>query len=255
MTGAAPSPSTTTLRVLVAEDDETLRFLSRRFIEKLGHTVTTVPNGRDAVDAALTGGFDVVLMDVNMPLLDGPQATRMIRTAGDRIRQPHIIALTAAVNAGVRQACRAAGMDAFVTKPFRSADIRQALTGIGTTPAVTGIAPAADTPSSEPFAGLEQFEPAVRAEILRTFRQRGGDDATQLAQALDDGDTDRARFLAHRLRGASAAVGATGLAELCRSIETAPAAPVPAGRVAALRTAFASVESHIETFERGHPSP
>lgn len=251
MTGAATAPATTTLRVLVAEDDETLRFLSRRFIEKLGHTVTTVANGRDAVDAALTGGFDVVLMDVNMPLLDGPQATRMIRSAGDRILQPHIIALTAAVNAGVRQACEAAGMDAFVTKPFRSADIRQALAGVGTAMITDAPSPA----SPAPFTGLDQFEPAVRVEILRTFRQRGGDDVAQLAQALDDGDADRARFLAHRLRGASAAVGATALADICLTIETEPADPVPGGRVTALRTAFAAVEGHIETFERGHPSP
>lgn len=246
------------LRVLVAEDDDTLRDLSRRFVCKLGHTVTTVPNGREAVEAALTGGFDVVLMDVNMPMLDGPQATRLIRAAGERIAQPHIIALTAAVDGAVRQACQAAGMDAFVTKPFTSADLGRALQAVDAVPAPTGC-PLRDTtvPGEQPalFAALEQFDPAVRAEILGTFRQGGADDLAQLERALGDGDADRARFLAHRLRGAGSAIGATVLADICLAIETDPADPgaVPA-RIAALRHAFDTVENRIETAERGHPS-
>lgn len=293
--GSEPSAGpVTALRVLVAEDDDTLRDLSRRFLERMGHTVHTVPHGADAVQAALGGDFDVVLMDVHMPLLDGPQAARRIRAAGDRIRQPHIVALTAAVTTAVQDQCLTAGMDAFVTKPFTSRGLRQALQDVRAPSDVGGAGhpvPAPPTPAPpEPFDALAEFPPEVRAEVLQTYRRRSTDDIDRLVGALAAGAVTEAQFLAHRLRGASAAIGATALAQLCATIETdptvaapvastplatrpptatplaatplattAPAAtpdgPVAAGdRIAALRAEFDAVVTRIEATERGHPS-
>lgn len=236
------------LRVLVAEDDETLRELSRRFVEKLGHTVSTVPHGLDAVQAASTGDYDVILMDVHMPLLDGPRAARRIRAAGDRIAQPRIIALTAAVTTTVRDECLAAGMDGVVTKPFTARDLRQALQDV---PAPTAPEPAAD----DAFLALAELPAAARAEILQAFRERGAQDIDGLADALTAGAAAEVRFLAHRLHGAGAGVGATALARICAEIETDPAADGRAtDRIAALRAEFDAVVGRIEAARRGHPS-
>lgn len=267
--GEPTPPARRTLRVLIAEDNHMIQFLSRRFAEKLGHTVTTTPNGAAAVEAVFTGSFDVVLMDVHMPVMDGLEATRLIRAAGDRIIQPRIIALTAGATTDVRDLCLAAGMDDYVTKPFTSQDLMRALLGVEVASTAAELEPetmstpeAMPEPEPEPepepassFPGLDEFEPEVRAEVLRTFRQRGADDCLLLERALAEGEAGDARFLAHRLRGSSATIGATALADVCLAIELHPTSKDddPA-RIAELRTEFDAVVSRIEADVRAHHS-
>lgn len=271
------APPTAALRVLVAEDDETLRDLSRRFVEKLGHRVSTVVDGTDAVQAALSGEYDVVLMDVHMPMLDGLPAARRIREAGEEIRQPTIIALTAAVTTVVQDECRAAGMDAFMTKPITLRELRRVLQDVRVPRIVGGAGHPVPTPSTRSgpdaptggdFPALAALPAAARTEVLDAFRRRSTDDVAALVDALAAGAQTPARFLAHRLHGASATVGASALAGLCAEIETGPfdgpaagagrdvADPGPwaADRIRALRTEFAAVVTRIEATRRGHAS-
>ena len=118
-----PSSAAVGLRVLLAEDNVVNRTVGQLMITRAGHLVDTVANGREAVDAVARGNYDLVLMDVHMPELDGLEATMRIRGMGDRVHQPRIVALTASVTTQDRTACAEAGMDDYLTKPLRPAEL------------------------------------------------------------------------------------------------------------------------------------
>ena len=109
--------------MLLAEDNVVNRTVGQLMITRAGHLVDTVANGREAVDAVARGNYDLVLMDVHMPELDGLEATMRIRDMGDRVHQPRIVALTASVTTQARTACAEAGMDDYLTKPLRPAEL------------------------------------------------------------------------------------------------------------------------------------
>jgi two-component system sensor histidine kinase/response regulator len=126
------------LRILVAEDNAVNRHLVTALLGKRGHTIVSAVNGREALAAATAGGFDIVLMDVQMPEMDGLEATAAIRkleaSSGKHVP---IIALTAHAMKGDREICMAAGMDEYLTKPInadRLFALVEALTSVGGTP-------------------------------------------------------------------------------------------------------------------------
>ncbi len=112
------------LHILLAEDNRINQQVARRLLSKWGHTVTIVGNGRDAVDAAAKGGFDIVLMDMEMPIMDGLTATARIR-AREALDGTHvaIVALTAHAMNTDRDRCLAAGMDGYISKPIQAKDL------------------------------------------------------------------------------------------------------------------------------------
>jgi len=114
------------LRILFAEDNSTNQLVGRLMLAKLGHRVDVVGNGREAVEALRWASYDLVLMDVQMPEMDGLEATRRIRTDLPGPRQPHIVALTASVASEDRMACRDAGMDGYLAGPAGGAQRRAA---------------------------------------------------------------------------------------------------------------------------------
>ena len=135
----SPPPHSSPLRILLAEDDPVNRAMARRMIEKLGHAVTVATSGREVLKALGNGLFDLVLMDIRMPEMDGYEATAVIRAKEkQRNSGQHIpiIALTADAMAGDRQRCLDAGMDGYVTKPVRVHELaneiaRLEITGAG----------------------------------------------------------------------------------------------------------------------------
>ena len=113
--------------MLVAEDNATNRLVVTRMLERLGHRVDAVENGRDAVEAVASGRSDLVLMDVMMPEMDGLTATAAIRALpGDVARTP-ILGLTANAMRTDEEAALAAGMDHFATKPISAARLQRAI--------------------------------------------------------------------------------------------------------------------------------
>jgi CheY-like chemotaxis protein len=116
------------LHILLAEDSLMNRKLAASLLEKKGHLVTQVSNGREAVSAFLVGHFDLVLMDIQMPLMNGHDATELIRRMDSgRGKRVPIVALTASEAEASRQRCRESGMDALLSKPFKGDDFDRLL--------------------------------------------------------------------------------------------------------------------------------
>ncbi len=115
------------LSVLVAEDNPTNQVIIRDILEQNGHDVDIAPNGREAVRAVSRGRYDLILMDIRMPIMDGLEATRKIRELLAGKPHTHIIALTAHAMNGVREECLEAGMDDYISKPFTIAQINEVL--------------------------------------------------------------------------------------------------------------------------------
>ena len=119
------------LRLLVAEDNAVNRQLALALLRRLGYDADVVENGREVLDALERERYDVVLMDVQMPELDGLEATRQIRERRGSSDAPRIIAMTANAMEGDRDACLAAGMDDYLSKPIRPEELAAALAHAG----------------------------------------------------------------------------------------------------------------------------
>lgn len=127
LAGQPPGDDTPGLRLLLAEDNPINQIVTLRLLERLGHQADIVTNGHEAVESVIHQAYDVVLMDVQMPDLDGEQATRRIRAYGVAVHQPYIVALTAYALVGDRERIMAAGMDAYLSKPVQLDDLRTVL--------------------------------------------------------------------------------------------------------------------------------
>jgi CheY-like chemotaxis protein len=114
------------LRILLADDNEMLRAAIRGLLERLGHSVDVVTNGREAVESAARGDFDLVLLDVQMPVMGGLEAARSLRHRQAGGRRPRIIGLSG--EGEERASYAAAGMDDFLIKPVRLADLVHVIT-------------------------------------------------------------------------------------------------------------------------------
>ncbi len=218
------------VKVLVAEDVPVNQELVRLLLAPLGCEVTVVGDGEQAVDAVGVADFHLILMDMQMPVLDGLEATRMIRRLGGRAARTPIVALTANVLPEQIELCRRAGMDDHVAKPFVSEDLQSVVLkwaeGRG------GPAPAL-----KPNAVLDDLTAQIGAGPIRGLLASLD---TQMAQVLgtssqaDPADLSR---LAHSLRGAAGALGYGEAARACQAVEAAHRAGGPA------EDAFAALQS------------
>jgi two-component system sensor histidine kinase/response regulator len=132
-TGMEPAPSNAVqLRILVADDNPVNQRLASAILSKRGHVVTTANNGVEAVAALQNERLDLILMDVQMPEMDGYEATRIIREyQGDAVPRVHIVAMTAHAMAGDKERCLDAGMDGYIAKPIRSRDLLNLIDAVG----------------------------------------------------------------------------------------------------------------------------
>ncbi len=224
-------PSDHPLRILLAEDNLVNQRVAQLMLHKLGHSVDIVANGRQAVEAVTDTTYDVVLMDIQMPQLDGLAATRQIRSGVPLERQPHIIAMTASALLEDQRACSAAGMESYLTKPVRAAELKLMLDRVGVTmrhpPAPATVAP----PSRLPAVDLDVLEhlrsdlddadgSAVR-QLIGTYLVSAETLVPDLTAAITAGDTAGAASLAHALASATALVGAKPLAGLLQQTQVA----------------------------------
>ncbi|MFZ1430550.1 MAG: ATP-binding protein [Geminicoccaceae bacterium] len=237
-TAAALSP----LRVLVAEDVAVNRDLLETGLTHAGHQVSLVTNGAEAVAMLSRQRFDVVLMDVQMPVLDGIEATRRIRALPPPVGTIPILALTASLMEAERRHCLAAGMNRVLGKPIVWPELLAALAELASSVAVSEPSPtalpvmdtaAAPAPSAaqvsfarvpapdldhELITGMtRQLPPAVVARLLRQGLDGASRSCAELQEAVDD--PVRLQREAHRLRGTAGSFGLARLSALAGSIE------------------------------------
>ncbi|MGY3170275.1 PAS domain S-box-containing protein [Thermostichus sp. MS-CIW-19] len=208
------------LQILVAEDNPVNQKVIRLMLERLGYRPDIVGNGLEAVQALRLRPYDLVLMDMQMPELDGLAATRRIRAELPPERQPRIVVLTANVFSEGRAAAEAAGVDGYLTKPLEPAALVRVLQGSLPLPIP---ASQEEDPTLDPVI-LAQMRavfssPEAWQEMIQTYRQDSEALLGSLRQALEQRDPQAIARLAHRLKGGSSTLGAKRLAELCQQLE------------------------------------
>ena len=226
-TAPTPLPATRvsarSRRVLLAEDSLMNQKLAIGLLERWGHTVTVANNGLEAVALLREQPFDLVLMDVQMPEMDGLEATRVIRKEDAAFRRPAvpIIAMTAHAMPGDRERCLAAGMDAYVMKPIRADVLFRAIEESGPV-AVEKREPAvpADqaTDMSVAMAAVNGDQKLLR-EIIGSFLSEGPALLEGLRTATSAERWKEARRMAHTLKGNFLTFGAPAAAELAQTAE------------------------------------
>ncbi len=226
--------------ILVAEDTPTSQEIARAVLEEAGAIVEIAPDGRQAVAAVSRGRFDAVLMDIQMPVMDGLEAASRIRQDPRHAELP-IVAMTAHALKGDEERCRAAGMNACIAKPVnrdalctvlgkllegRSGRSRQLSrpqhAGRPKTIALPDRLPGLQIRAARTALGLDA---AIFSGILQRFARDSAETASRIEAALNTTDRTTLRQAAHALKGRAAAIGAAELAAAARELETAAADP------------------------------
>lgn len=244
------------LRILLAEDNTVNQKVAVLMLERLGQRPVVVANGAEAVEAVRAAPYDLVLMDVHMPVMDGHEATRRIRAELPEGRQPRIVAMTAGALVDDVEASFASGMDDHLSKPVRAQELAVALRRARPAGAPVAQAapstPAADLPPVHDPTAIEALVGHLDADDAERFRRRLVDawvtDADQQVARLDAAvaasDVAAVAEIAHSMKSASGALGALRVARSFEDLETIARAAdtAPAAVSAAATAAVAEVE-------------
>jgi hypothetical protein len=211
-------------RVLVVEDNPVNQAVARGLLEQLSCDATSAYNGKEALNLVRTKPFDVVLMDCQMPEMDGFTATVAIRaweSEQGRTRLA-VVALTANALAGYRERCLAAGMDDYLAKPFTMSQLRDVL--VRQSPAAGPVGSHAEIPPLDRAAldalrALPGKSGNLLGRVIGVYLDSSPELTERIDRALRSDDTESLHAAAHALRSSSANVGATELARLCQRIE------------------------------------
>jgi signal transduction histidine kinase/CheY-like chemotaxis protein len=210
------------LRILLAEDNAVNQRVALRLLDQLGYGADVASNGLEALTALERQPYDVVLMDVQMPELDGLDASRRIVELWPAGSRPRIIAMTANAMPEDRAACLAAGMDDYVAKPIRPNELRVALgrarpLGDTRTADAKGLDVSLDAGAIESLRELggEEF----LAEVVATFLSDAPALVATLRTTYEQGDAEGLRRAAHTLKANGQTFGAGRFSELCRELE------------------------------------
>jgi two-component system, sensor histidine kinase and response regulator len=235
----APAPPAGRLRILLAEDNPINQEVALGQLRKLGYRADVASDGKEALEALQHTVYDVVLMDCQMPVLDGYETTREIRMAERRDGSPPlpIIAITAHAMEGDREKCLAAGMDDYISKPVRLDELQRALEGVGRgkldtrlhhvaapdpsgdgsgTPLIVGETPPVDM---ERLEEISEGDPNRQGQLIGLYLTQADGIMAGLRTAVGAGSAEDVAHLAHKLAGASATCGMTAIMAPLRELE------------------------------------
>ncbi len=227
------------LRILLTEDNATNQKLALRLLERMGYRADVAGNGREAIEALERQPYDLILMDVQMPELDGVSATRLIHERWSDKQHPYIVAMTANAMEGDRESYLAAGMDDYVSKPIRVQELVSALERAAThqqtqeseagADAETAETAPENRPPEEDFgldpqalqnlSELVGDDDAFLIELISTYLEDAPAMIDAMDQALEAADAPALRMAAHTLKSNSADFGAMKLSKLAKKLE------------------------------------
>jgi CheY-like chemotaxis protein/HPt (histidine-containing phosphotransfer) domain-containing protein len=238
-------------RIRLVEDNVLSQQVGRELLEDAGAVVTVAANGSEALDALRGNRFDCVLMDVQMPVMDGFEATRRIR-ADPALRETIVVAMTA--NAGVddRARCLAAGMNDFVTKPVVPGLLADTVARcLGRQPAAPAavVAPAPAAPSLLDISILAASvggDPERMRKYAFLFLDTAREGLVEIDVSLAAADLARAGAVAHRIKSSARTVGATSFGAVCEELERQGAGPGSAAQARALTARLRSLYARLE---------
>jgi PAS domain S-box-containing protein len=249
------------VRILLADDNATNQAVAMAMLERLGYRADAVANGLEAIRALSQIPYDLVLMDVQMPEMDGLEATRRIRDPKTGLPQPRIpiIAMTAHAMKGDQDMCLAAGMDDYLAKPVQSSQLSKVLQRwldrptVRATQTITSPVPA--LPDVKTFDRIDCMDRLGHDEnllrrIITVFLGDGEQQIRNLSAALASTDQEEIRRLAHKVKGAAASIGAIALRELTAKLETDAAHHAlerPAEWIPLLHESFKALKNSLET--------
>jgi PAS domain S-box-containing protein len=227
--------------ILVVEDNPVNQLVATGLLTALGYATEVADDGSAAIEAAHDRGYDAILMDVQMPHMDGYTATRLIRAREAGRRRP-IIAMTAAVTEGERERCLDAGMDDFLTKPVDAARLAETLERW-----LRPEPPYAARLDLDRLAELRELDDPGDGQsyvdrAIANFLGSAEDQVDAMGSAGDSGDIDQLRAVAHRLAGSALNLGAVALGEGARGVEEL----IVNGSVAEAMTAVTALRERLE---------
>jgi len=249
---AETRPESSYLEILLAEDNEVNRKLATRLLEKRGHSVDVATNGREALEALHARAYDVVLMDVQMPEMDGVAATAALRAAeAETGRHQPVIAMTALVMKGDRERCMAVGMDGYLAKPIHAQELDEVLekyiaqknhvdTQQEESPQGETL-PVEETIDTQDLMQRVSDDRKFLAELVGIFREEAPRQLDRIKIALDRQDSEEMKLGAHSLRGALSNLAAVNASALAADIEFA----ATLGDLASARAALQKLEVEL----------
>ena len=248
------------VRILLAEDNPTNQQVALRILEKMGFRADAVANGQEAIQALKMGPYDIVFMDVQMPVMDGFEATRQIRNPQSAVRDHKVpvIAMTAHAMKGDRERCLEAGMDDYVPKPISPKTLAEALERWLPRESEAATAQAAGKAESSPPVAVGEADGQVFDKagmmarlmddqnlarmVIECFLEDIPRQIEALRSYLEAGDARCAERQAHTIKGAAANVGAEALRAAAFEMEKAG----KAGDLAAIKARMAGLETEFD---------
>jgi len=250
-----------TLRVLVAEDNPVNQLVARRILEKAGHEVVVAENGQVAIDAVERERFDIVLMDIQMPVLGGLDATAYLRSLEQSSgRHLPIVGLTAHAMKGDMERCVEAGMDAYISKPIKGQDLIATIDRLmdlqisEAGPAMEHDDAAAVVFDQDQALEYSGGDRGLLQEIARMYLEDGPSRLGEIREGLEKGDMSVVERAAHKLRGSLGALAAPLATKAAQELESLAAAGDLSNierAVAALDVEVARLRPAIEKLIKG----
>jgi PAS domain S-box-containing protein len=214
-----PHPPTRALRILVAEDDAINRKVAVALLDQLGHVVDVATNGSEVLAALEKSRYDIVFMDLHMPIMDGLATTRAIAARWPHGARPAVIAMTADAMQGDRERCLTAGMQDYLSKPVTLESLGAVLTRWGHTMPSDMHSVALHDPDLVDREIFETYGPELMHELLQTFIATVPPRIAEMKLLTGPEHAIKLSQEAHTLKGAALNMGANAFAAVCRAIE------------------------------------